>query len=65
MSFTNTSRSREVAKYFLYIGPVLLCFGGLFWFLEGQLNLIDLIFIVMGFVMMLSGAGWLLRNPPE
>ena len=65
MSSTTTSRSRDVAKYFLCIGPVFLCYGVLFWFLESQLRLIDLIAIVAGLVLVLVGAGWLLRNPPE
>ena len=65
MSSTTTSRSREVAKYFLGIGAVFLCYGLLFWFLEGQLNPIDLIAIAAGVVLVFIGAGWLLRNPPE
>ncbi len=61
-----TSRRRELAKYFLGIGAVFLCYGGLFWFLEGQLNLIDLIAIVAGLVLVVIGAGWLLlHNPPK
>ena len=66
MSSTTASRSRDVAKYFLGIGAVFLCYGGLLWFLEGQLNLIDLIVIVASLVLVLIGAGWfLLRNPPK
>jgi len=65
MSSATTSRKRELAKYFLCIGPVFLCYGVLFWFLESQLNLIDIIAIVAGLVLVLIGVGWLLRNPPE
>lgn len=66
MSLTTASRSRELAKYSLCIGAVFLCFGGLFWFLENQLNLIDLVAIVAGLVLVLIGGGWLLlHNPPK
>ncbi|MGY5860933.1 MAG: hypothetical protein RTU09_00970 [Candidatus Thorarchaeota archaeon] len=65
MPSTTTSRTRELAKYFLGIGVVFLCYGGLFWFLEGHLNLLDLMAIVAGFMLVLIGAGWLLRNPTE
>ena len=66
MSSKITSRRLELAKYFLCIGAVFLCFGGLFWFLESQLTLIDLIAIVAGLVLVLIGAGWLLlHNPPK
>ena len=58
MSFTTTSRSRELATYFLFIGPVFLCVGVLFWMLENQMSLIILIFIVGGLVLSLIGARW-------
>ena len=58
LSSTTTSRSREAATYFLFIGPVFLCVGVLFWMLENQLSLNILAFIVGGLVLALIGARW-------
>ena len=61
-----TSRRFELARYFLFIGSILILFGTLLFLLEIYLLQIIAIAFAAGLMLLLISTGWFIQyKPPQ